>query len=368
MLYWFLIIPLSCGIYLAIKVYNKPKLSELLIIALIPTIISFLSILFINYCYKRITLDKEYWGGYVTAIYHEEPWNEYVHMTCTRTVSCGKGCTTTENYDCSYVCYHPDDKYLIDSNHQKHHISDKFYLEICNKFKNETIVGKNRGYTISGRIFSAKFDSKEENIIPIVSEHYYDNPIQYSNNVINFQNISKKQAHQLKLYDYPLNGHVREIYSESILGKATQQEHRAIDLLNSKYGKELQLKIFFLLFDEDRSIFQNQLAYWKGGNKNELVICVGVDKNRNIKWSDVFSWSESEDLKVEIKNHLAYNIDKPLNIVNFSKWLEPKLNLWHRKSFKDFEYLNIYSPLRGMWIVLILQVAIIAGWTYIVLN
>ena len=51
--------------------------------------------------------DTEYLGGWATEVRYYEDWNEYIHRTCTRSVSCGKNCTRTVSYDCSYVSYHP---------------------------------------------------------------------------------------------------------------------------------------------------------------------------------------------------------------------------------------------------------------------
>ena len=56
-------------------------------------------------------VDTEYLGYYVTKIRYEEPWNEYIHKTCTETRVVGhdsKGRAITQTYtrDCSYVEEH----------------------------------------------------------------------------------------------------------------------------------------------------------------------------------------------------------------------------------------------------------------------
>ena len=55
--------------------------------------------------------DTEYLGYYITKASYYEPWNEYIHRTCTREVYDGRDSDgnpkyRTEHYDCSYVEYH----------------------------------------------------------------------------------------------------------------------------------------------------------------------------------------------------------------------------------------------------------------------
>ena len=56
-------------------------------------------------------VDTEYLGYYVTKIRYEEPWNEYIHKTCTETRVVGhdkngRAITQTYTRDCSYVEEH----------------------------------------------------------------------------------------------------------------------------------------------------------------------------------------------------------------------------------------------------------------------
>lgn len=282
--------------------------------------------------------DREYWGGYITSIRHEEAWNEYIHATCYRTESCGKDCTTLVPYDCSYVQYHPDLKIGYDSNGETHYISDNLYYELRNRFGNEKKIGRHHGYTISGDILTCQFGGADKDMYTVVTEHTYRNPTQIANNVISFPVISDKEARKMGLYEYPKPGKQYELYAPSVLGMASTLGERKLDLLNAKYGKQLQLKVFILIFDDKpQTIFQDQRNYWRNGNKNEFVICIGR-ANGKITWADVFSWTDSDYLLNGVKNKLAMDIDKQFHLSDFCDYLEPKLlSGWKRKPFHDFD-------------------------------
>ena len=100
-----------------------------------------------------------------------------------------------------------------------------------------------------------------------------------------------------------------------------------------------------------------QRSYWKGGNKNELVVCLGVADNE-VKWCNAFSW---EDMPVlEVKSE-SYFIENPsLNLVGFSDMLKTSLlnNEWKRKSFEDFDYIRPELTMTQEMVVVILSIII----------
>ena len=345
MLFLVCVLPFIVGIYLAVKnslaykgYHYGEYLAKMLLIFQIPTIFTAMGVMIPYGISSYKVMDKEYWGSYGIKVHHEEPWNEYIYATCTRTVSCGKDCTTTETYDCSYVLYHPDYKTITDSLGVRYFATDELYRELVGLWGNEKKVGHHSGYTQSGDIFEAYFPGTDNKMYNMVTVHNYKNPIQISHNVLNFPEVDKKTKSDYKLYEYPsVNS---KYYAPSILGSAYANEHKTIDLMNAKLGSPYQIKVFILIFGKDRIAFQEQRNLWKNGNKNELVICVGVDEKRNIVWGDCFSWTDIDLLKVEVTNWLGERINKRLDIVKFAEWLEPEIkSKWKRKEFKDFMYL-----------------------------
>lgn len=289
-----------------------------------------------------MTSDVEYLGGWATSCTHEEAYNKYIHRTCTRTVSSGKK-TRTETYDCSYVSYHPEKFWLENSNKDIFYISQADYSLAVGRFGNEKKTGHHIGHTISGDIFSTFFPGNDSQLLKTTNTHNYTNRVQASHNVMNFPDINKKEAIELGLFEYPP---CDLLDTPPILGHgATLREHRVMDILNSRLGAAKQIHIWVLLFsDKSSSVVQDQINYWKNGNKNELICCVGL-KNGIVQWSNVFTWSESDLLRIRIRDKLAEQIGSNLNLISFAEWVKPQiLSDWKRKEFKDFNYLTVDPP------------------------
>lgn len=269
----------------------------------------------------------EYWGSFAQNIHHEEPWNEYIHQTCTRTVDDGDGHSHTETYDCSYVQYHSEYWSLTDSIGQHFYIDESYYNELCRKWKLESKTGHNSGYTISGDIFDCPFNGKDVDLVSVNTPHsYYDLP-QANGSLLRYEELSKDD--QVGLYSKP----DKTFDSPSVLGATDNQR---LKILNAKYGSQYQIRVYILLFpDKGMEIASRQKQYWKGGAKNELVLCIGT-KDGNVTWSNVFSWSESDDLKVELRDEIIKQ--KKLDIEAIATYLEKEIpNKWKRKEFSDFK-------------------------------
>lgn len=297
------------------------------------------------------TNDKEYWSGWITKAEHSEPWNEYVHKTCTRTVGTGKD-AKTETYDCSYVRYHPDVWHIYGSNGEELDVPENKFLNLVNLFGNRQKTGHHSGYTNSGDIFTTYWNGSDPTQAPLVTVHNYKNKVQHSHNIINFPEISKKEAKKLGLFEYP---NLNDYYALSILGWINPYDQQKLDKLNSNLGARKQVKVWILVYqNKPMSIFQDQLNYWKNGNKNEFVIGIGL-KDGKVQWTDVFTWSESHLLKAETKNKLAEQIGNNLNLSNFIDWLYPEIEQkWKRKEFKDFDYLTVEFPFWNVFVVYLL--------------
>lgn len=102
---------------------------------------------------------------------------------------------------------------------------------------------------------------------------------------------------------------------------------------------------------------------WEGGNKNELNITIGIDKQGNVKWCHVFSWTDKRDIVVNTRTFIEKQ--GKLNLSELADYLYPQVEAtWQRKSFADFEYLTIEpsttSLVVSFIITLIINVAVAA--------
>lgn len=312
-------------------------------------------------CIADQETDTEYLGGYVVKITHYDAWNEYVHRTCTREVPDGvdeKGNTKyrTETYDCSYVDEHSEqwtytvfmgrdkdgkaklrEHYFWNSHHFYQTLKELGYPKYVFRDMHRDY------YTKDGDAQDYYWDKKQEHIVPYVWTHSYKNKVNNSNSVFNFENISDKKAEKLGLFKYPEVIEKNEIEDQDVvLGfKPRKDIIKKFKYINSVYGYKKQFKLFVLVFpDKPSTIAEKQRSYWKGGNKNEFVVCIGYDtKTGNITWCRPFSWCDNPRLEVATKR---YFIEHPRMCLNgFPDFLMRNMHLWERKQFADFEYIKV---------------------------
>ena len=115
--------------------------------------------------------DTEYLGHYVTCATYDEPWDEYIHKTCTKTVhdgydKNGNEITHEEEYDCSYVEYHEKKWFITLENGHKTYISEDQYKQVVKKLGTPRVfVDMHRHYhRIDGDRYEVHFNNKWENV------------------------------------------------------------------------------------------------------------------------------------------------------------------------------------------------------------
>lgn len=326
---------------------------------ILPLVISPLFILSAKALVEKVqTDDTEYWGGVAQAAEFSERWDEKVPCShtryCdeTRTVSDGKGGTTTQTtkvacgtdhpYD---VKDHPPTWEIMDDNGITVSIGSGKFEELATRWGNRKFVELNRSYhSIDGNKYVAKWDKQDETLEPVVTVHTYENRVQASTSVFNFQDVSDGDKAAFALFDYPdVNG-----YSQvSILGRgdATQADaEQSLRIANAKLGHPKQAKVFILVFqDQPMAAGIAQESLWKRGNKNEMVITIGTDASGVVQWCYPFSWTEVEELKIELRDQISgmgqLNLSHVVDLTVPLMWEK-----WERKRFRDFSYLTVEPP------------------------
>lgn len=350
MIIWFLIIVPIIFLTVLLYKYNKHiTWWEVTLHISVSILLIFICKLFSEY---KLTSDTEYLGGLVKNTEYYQSWNEYIYQTCTRTDS--KGNVTT--YDCSYVMTHPEywTVELVDG--RVFHVSEDLYTKIVNKFNNATFVDLYRAYhTRDGDKYVSVWNNDFSNYHFFVNENTYTNKVQATNSVFNYPNVSKDEILEYGLFEYP---EVEEFDIPTILPVSSNnfEIEKRLKYINGKFGPEIQLRLWILLFkNKSKKSGQLQEFLWKGGNKNEFVICIGIDDKNNIKWNHIFSWTESQDLKIETRNFIS--VQDTLNLLELSNYIETEFpKKWKRKPFSDFNYLTVEPPLSALIIAFILQI------------
>ncbi len=291
---------------------------------------------------KSLTDDVEFITEYPIEARHYEKWNEYIHRTCTRTYKCGKS-TCTSTYDCSYVDTHGKFWEIRTNIGNTYTVGKSYFDFLVNKWGNKTFVDMHRDYhTIDGDMYKSVFDGKFEHVYPQTYEHTYENKTQASKQLFKFRDLDSLETKVL--YDYPK---VIKMEQDVCLG-CSDKENNLLRRYNAILGGKHEVKIFVLFFeDKDISVAELQKSYWKGGNKNELVICVDKDG----KWSKTFSWVD--DKTIEVESDFIFTQDITMN-EKLSKLSEEVKRSWKRKHFSDFEYINVpLTDNQMMWLYII---------------
>ena len=291
------------------------------------------------------TADVEYLGDYITKVRHYDEWDEWVHRTCTRTYKSGNT-TRTQTYDCSYRRYHPERWSYFDQNGDEHWLYyEKDYDAIRRKFGTpEVFIDMHRDYhLIDGDAQEYHWNGSESTAWTVTHEHKYKNKIQNSNSIFNFTDISKKEADTLGLYHYPNIDYDNDYDQTPVLTTRTipQNHLDALKFVNGFYGKKYQFRVYVLIFEnESIEISELQRSYWKGGNKNELVVCLGMN-GAKVEWCNAFSWCDVPT--VDVKTETFFVENEYLDLLTYSKLLRESLENgeWERKRFEDFDYIKV---------------------------
>lgn len=297
------------------------------------------------------TSDTEYWGDLITEVRYYEEWDEWIEETCYKTVSDGKDAngnekTHQEPYDCSYRKYHSPEYIAYTSKCGSYYIEKEEYLRLKAKWNNSTFEDMNRDYYhIDGDMYFTKYDGSLKNYEQYAVKKTYENRINNSNSVYKFSKVDTSEVRNYKLFEYPdVYGYYKQ---KSVLGLKNDSLDFYFNYLNSYYGPKKQVKVFLLFFNSKSNINAiKQEQYWKGGNKNEIVICLGKDSRDSINWCYVFSWSKSELFKKHIYNNIMFENNTVAKLKGLYNYLYEKIPTdFQRREFKEFSYIKINLPI-----------------------
>lgn len=358
------LIPIITSLILLLFFHKKTVWWEYALV-IIPTFLIFFGIRAGMVSYKQS--DTEYLGYYVTGAKYYEKWDEYIHRTCSTTDSKGH----THTYDCSYVDTHypywtvftnVDEEIQVDEATYNHLIQ---MWQTCREF-----IDMHRDYhSIDGDAYYNKWNGVPETTMNITKEHGYTNKVMASKSIFSFQDISKKEAKKYKLYNYPK---VKDMYQPTIIAKHKIDEGtiRSWDFMNSFNGKTYEFRSYLIFFyNETPDIVDKQLSYWKGVNMNESNIFIGVDSvTLKKQWVRVNSWSDRPELDVDVRDFI--NNSDTLDINAIRTYIEKKVpQEWHRKDFKDFDYIKVdLSDTQITWLFILLILYNIGISVYVIMN
>jgi hypothetical protein len=370
-----MLIPLVCCIF-AYIIWRKHFLWWELTL---PTSIVWLFILVTKLSVEQSLLtDIEYRGGLIVEARYYEYWDTWVNKTCSRTYACGTYTTgtgsnktthtryCTEYYDCSYCSRNDPNWVAYDNQGHSWNITKEEYNRLKKQWNSTPeFVELNRninykyGCGNDGDMYKIKWDG---NILSSESSTWtttYENHVQVSKSHFDLRDVSEEEAKKFKLYEYPKISNYKQ---KNILGLDSMNfistnyklgAYKQFEYLNGLYGPKRKMRIYVLLFnDKPYDIAIKQKNYWKGGNKNEIIICIDVDKNTGkINWVYPFSWGENKRITVDLREDIM-NL-KYLNFTSLYHIIDKSTENFKYRDFSQFNYLSVDIP---NWIIIIIYI------------
>ena len=343
----------------------------------IPLVACFIFIGIFKFTVEKVQVnDTEYHGAIIVEARYYEYWETYVHKTCYRTVSCGKNCTTTVPYDCSYCDKNPEHWTVVNSLGNEYSVTKQYYDYLMKKWKakpefvelNRDIDHGGWGCGQDGDMYRIRWDNQPLSAEATTTDHWYENRVQAAHTAFDFPEVSEQDVKTYGLYEYP---EVDGIMQETVLGLENVKWVNSYELetmkqwskfLNGYLGPRKHARIYFLYFVDKPTLAGNmQEAYWDGGNDNELVVCIGLSsKSKEIQWVKPFTWSPERriipDVREMIMAHKTFN---PENIAH-SVWSQVDKE-FKRKNFEEFSYITVEPPTWAKWVTFIVTLLITGG-------
>jgi hypothetical protein len=312
------------------------------------------------------TQATEYWNSYAVMATYYEDWDEWITKECCESCNCDdKGNCQQCCHDCSYRDYHPEYWEMTDNLGRSYSISKSYFKGLTKLWGNKTFQDMHRGfYHDDGDAYNTAFKGAFETVIPICFVKTYENRVKASRSVFNFQKVDSADIKNYKLFNYPKE----DIFGfNPILGYKDGLASERLSKYNALNGSGKQLHMMVLVFDNlpyEAGVMQE--SYWKGGNKNEFLLCIGKSGNK-IAWTKVISWTEVEDLKIRVARTVKeMDTLSMINVVNYMGLEVP--GKFVRKRFRDFNYLTIEPTTRAVIITLIITILVSAGLAVIAVK
>lgn len=360
------IIPILAVLIVSLAFHKQVNILERILVFIVPAIVivaaKFLSI-------AGMTMIPECLNSYTVKAKYYEDWDEWIEKTCTECVSrdTSGNCVKERTYDCSYREYHSPYWEIQDNMGKTYGVPESKYHLLVNLWDQNRVQFEDLHrdyYHNDGDLYYIIFDNQFDHTYPIVNRGLYENKVKCSKSVFNFQPVSIQEKSMYGLYDYPK--FERYDYNP-ILGLRDYEASKKLSQYNAQLGTAKQVHMLLLVFHDkpyDAALYQE--AYWKGGNKNEFILCVGVDAQNQTKWAKVISWTEVQDLKIKLERKIR---EMPFNATAIVDTMAKDVQYkFMRKHFKDFSYLTVEPTTSAVIISFIITLIVTIGICIVVIK
>lgn len=303
--------------------------------------------------FHGMTADEELWSGKIVLAKQYSAWKEYyeeaIYRTETTTTTDSDGNTHTESHQV-FDHWEPETRWhseywvLYSDIDTEYNVSKDEYLATVKNFgghtksvKGDRTTGEHASRMIDGD--PNDYETRPDNgyIMPVIDQRNFVNRIKAAPTVFSYGKVDPSEP----VYEYPLlqDWHKSDRVMGSAQGKINQ---RLWDEMSARLGPSKQVNVIIVGFgNQSIDIAMRQEAKWVGGKKNDIVICYGGASPDKADWCHVFSWSEREDCKINLRNIVLENKigDNLIPLIEN----EVKAN-FVRKNWHQFDYISIEPP------------------------
>ncbi len=174
----------------------------------------------------------------------------------------------------------------------------------------------------------------------LLAKREYFNPLQCTRKIYNLPQLTPGQIMRSGLQWYstpssPLEGECI-LGPHSLSAGGRKEAEVMLKTLNATKGKRQKFLAWIVLLPRQPiEAAELQQAFWKGGNLNEFVLCVGTDRKNNLTWTRAFSWTPERSLVERFERRSSGS--EPLDLVKLvaeldqaleSSWKVRELSAW----------------------------------------
>lgn len=369
MIYFNLVIPILAIILCSILFPKRLTIWERALMLAVPAIVILLAKVV---SVTSQTTDTEIWNSYITKAKYEEAWNEWVVKQCCADRDKDGNCTSHK--DCSECEHHAASWTLYDNLGVSYSSSESEYLNVGRSWNTEEIKTERgrrcecdcwgSGEDKDNDTYYYKASEEFDKTIPVVRKKTYENRVKCSKSVFNFMDLDTSEIRAYGLYEYPSVNYIALSANTGynpIIGWSDQKTSDRLQRFNARMGGFKQVHMLILVFpNQPQMAALKQEAYWKRGNKNEFILCLGA-KGKEITWAYVISWTEVEKLKQQAAQE-AKNFKTLDSLSGIVDMIASKVKTqFIRKQFKDFSYLSVEPTTTAVLVTFILTILTTIG-------
>jgi hypothetical protein len=312
-----------------------------------------------------MTTDEETWSGKVIKAIHHPWW--HASWWETQTYSCGtakqpRTCTRRVHRTRTYP-EHWTVSVSYGEKSETYEISQERFRQICEKFgvDKPVAVRGSRLHMDAGDANDYHANNHTGAVIPAHETYRFENRVKAAPSLFSYPSVPEDVG-----FPYPESKDWS--LSNRLLGTAKKDfSIEQWDILNAELGPSKWINLIAVGFGDKSSEAAHTLeAKWIGGKKNDLVICYGdAAEGGKPAWVYVFGWTEENIVKQNLQT--LFLLNKPGDDLLPQIKTEILAN-YKMKDWTKFDYITVTPPTWAFIVLIIIQVAAMAGFWWWALN